>query len=89
MAGQPRKHGKVPRQRSRPRWAERAASAVTPARRYALAYDRLRAALADLRRSRDPEAELARMQEADRLASEAAIFLNGLAEHAERLGDRG
>lgn len=62
--------------------------ARTPQEEFGVACDRFRSALARMRRpQRDPGARIAAVAEADRLAAEAARFLNGLCDQAEG-GDR-
>jgi len=70
--------------RPTPRWAQHAAVAATPDEQLSVAYDRLRAELAHLRRKRrDPVERATDAAAADRLAERAADYMTSLCEQAE------
>ena len=79
MAG----HGK--RREPSSRWLERAAKAVTPDDQLAVAYDRLRALIADLRKNiRDSDARALRQRRADNEAATAATLMHEWCDRIER-----
>ena len=85
QAGQAGPEATGSRKRTGPaaRWLERAARAVTPDEQLTVAYDRLRAQVARLRKPvRDPDEWAANTARADEIAAGAAKILHELCEQA-------